>query len=435
MALEEQGAGGVHPGAVPAASHGVRIGVPTHVQFTILGVFALPFTKALTLNVGFPLKISEVMFAAALALFVWTRQRVPARVFTGYVVFLLLFWLSATGSSLYAVLGTPPAVNVSYRGGAVGDGLMRIAYLAFNMLVFILLFCVAARHRRLIVRAWLMGMAVAVLYHMYCFLSVQLTGDAIMLPGLERHQMGFAGPFLVPRSGTFEEGNFAGLFYIVSAAIALYARKYLFLALAVGGVGLSLSTTSYLGLLLFAGAYVVARNRSFVKNVAFVGVSVAVAIGAFYGLAIGTKFEDSAGASGAVRLNETMTGIEIFQAHPLFGAGLGQYGFLFDAYEWNPALSQFANADKHIANNVYVELLAETGLVGFALFALFWLRWAQLLYNGRKPASVFFFAALAIAVAWFAYPTFNMTYLWCFAGLAMSTFYSGPSTTKAGVTP
>jgi len=60
---------------------------------------------------------------------------------------------------------------------------------------------------------------------------------------------------------------------------------------------------------------------------------------------------------------------KILKDHPFFGLGLGQYRFLFDHYL--PHMANNTNQLNKVPDCMYIALLAETGLVGFAGFILF----------------------------------------------------------------
>jgi O-antigen ligase len=68
------------------------------------------------------------------------------------------------------------------------------------------------------------------------------------------------------------------------------------------------------------------------------------------------------------RIAHWRAGLEMFDDHPLIGVGLGNYAASYDAYaapHWYDALGH--------AHNFGINLLAETGLLGFLAFLAFWL--------------------------------------------------------------
>jgi hypothetical protein len=267
-------------------------------------------------------------------------------------------------------------------------------------------------------RAWFAGLAGLLVYHFFTIISYLFTGQAYLLPGLERHSVGSIGPIVIPRSATFEEGNFAGLFYFVSYALATHLRLRKFQLLSALGVLATLSTSSYAALLAFIGLHAWLASRSYGTRIFIAVAVIAFTLLSYAQLDLGSKFQFDPSASGAVRLNESMTGVKIFQAHPLVGVGLGGYGFHFERFEWNPTLSEWSSDDRHIANNVLVELLSETGLLGLLLFLFFWLQWSLHMWQ-REEAKALWIFGFACLINFLAYPTFNITYIWVFLGLAL----------------
>lgn len=399
--------------------------ISLYVLLAALGVIFLPFTKALTINIGFPLKIYEMCFVLAIPLFMVGRQSVPKWFVKKHLIYALALLVVAIYSSLLMMLDVFPTTEVTYRGGKVIDSLMRVSYLTFNIMVFVLVFYAATKNQWIIVRCWFAGVLLAFLYHSYTFLSVGMTGDAFLLPGLERHQMGWVGPVLFPRSGVFEEGNFAGLYYLASTALALHQNKHLFAIMALCGVCMTLSTSTIASAIIFFIVYMYSKHKFSYKHLTLLVGIILLGYVLYTGLDIGSKFEQRAGESGAVRLNEAMTGLNIFYSRPLLGAGMGQYGYLFNEFEWNSDLRVIASVDKHIPNNVYIELMSELGIIGLSIFLLFGWNWTRSFLTGVYKSYAFFAFGVSTIVALLAYPTFNITYLWCFAGLGLALNSSG----------
>lgn len=100
-------------------------------------------------------------------------------------------------------------------------------------------------------------------------------------------------------------------------------------------------------------------------------------------------------ASGARRAEMVRDSWRIFRDHPVAGAGLGTLQEVFPLYE-----TMYDGLIVNHAHNDYVEVLAETGLVGGAcclafLIALFWLGWKNL----AAPADTTDFAVRLGALA------------------------------------
>lgn len=95
-------------------------------------------------------------------------------------------------------------------------------------------------------------------------------------------------------------------------------------------------------------------------------------------LAQGLNFADlSKGLFFGERVAFWQTGLEIFSAHPLFGVGLDNAGFFFPTsmtpYHWTMAepFKMYYSSSLPNTLSLWVRLLAETGILGFALFAAF----------------------------------------------------------------
>lgn len=119
--------------------------------------------------------------------------------------------------------------------------------------------------------------------------------------------------------------------------------------------------------------------------------------------------------------------LAMFEAHPLLGVGPDNFRWQYGPFE---NLARW-NVDIH-ANNLYIELLADTGMVGFLAFA--WLAWrimsrsADGLWKQRVGALwAWRVAALASLTTWFVHGLldyffeFTPTYIafWMIAGLAL----------------
>lgn len=407
--------------AAPAAS-----GTPAYIFLLALGILFLPFTKALTIDVGFPLKIYELFFAATLPAFFLTRYPFHLRGKLPLLRPLIFAWLVSVGSFFAFTYADAGYLGPDFRGGATLDGIARVAYLLLNIGIFaVIIGRPQLSASRLLVNCWLIGCAISVGYSVYCVFSYLIFGDAFLLPGLDRQQEGMLGPFLVSRSGTFEEGNFAGLYFLLSAVIALHTRHFIFAGIAVVGLILSQSTAAYFGLIVLLGSYYLLSNRNmFMLIPYFVGACVA-AFGIFIYFAEQGKFETAGSASGAVRINEAMTGINIWLTSPFYGVGLGQYGFHYFRHVWDMNLADAVTSQRHIASVIYVEILSELGILGFLAFGIFWLRWTGALKAAQPRSNILYASTFAMLVSFLAYPTFNIAFLWCYLGMALVLAHSG----------
>ena len=120
-------------------------------QLTVISAVFLPFTKALTLPIGFPLKGYEVFLPLAVLFFFLSGKITADKNLKHLLTIAMLFWVSALFSTLINLLGSGADLSLHYRGGRFADGLMRSAYLLFNIMTFIVTYHAAAIAPRAIV--------------------------------------------------------------------------------------------------------------------------------------------------------------------------------------------------------------------------------------------------------------------------------------------
>ncbi len=118
----------------------------------------------------------------------------------------------------------------------------------------------------------------------------------------------------------------------------------------------------------------------------------------------------------------------MFRTHPVFGVGTGNYGYLYNTYR-PPGAEAFPFVAK--AHNQYLEVLAETGMVGFAVLVLIIIRVPVMAWQAfRANRAVFWraavlgvFAGLAgIAVQGYSFGIFVHIYTWVLLGLLAGAY-------------
>lgn len=263
---------------------------------------------------------------------------------------------------------------------------------------------------------WLKGMLTSLTYHLYLY--------------------GFTSDELLQRGGTFLEGNFAGLYYLLSFFIALQlynfrANFFVFLTIILSLVGIILtkSTAAILSLFLallvreifYPGKAIVKIKRILICFVVTGSIITALNFTILEG-SISEKISGQESNeytfSRVDRIASFNVAIELFNKSPLIGTGLQSYGFLIEEV---PEEIKFVNYDysfRRISNNVYAEILAELGLLGIILFVYLITRLLRLIRinNAHNYCAAFF----GVLIYWLAFPTFSMLYVWCFFGLASS---------------
>ena len=131
-----------------------------------------------------------------------------------------------------------------------------------------------------------------------------------------------------------------------------------------------------------------------------------------------------------------LTGWNIFNAYPFLGVGLGNAGFYFPkylpAYGWSLVeVENLLNRTTLLLNikSLWLRLLAETGLVGFALFTGWLISLIPTLINKVRSSSLTVstlgfmgcFVLLALILEGFSIDSFAIPSWWISLGLAAST--------------
>ncbi|MBK8870029.1 MAG: O-antigen ligase family protein [Elusimicrobia bacterium] len=280
--------------------------------------------------------------------------------------------------------------------------------------------------------AWLFGAVFAAVISLYYSLASAWGETPMLLPGLERHQSILFFGRQVIRSGCFHEGNFAALFFLLSIALSLHRQKFLlafFLSLA------CLSTFSSLGVvgcvLVWGGSFWavprVSRKRAGIGAIA-VGLTIVFlqcSSGYLNDVIVKKLFNDKVyqlsrpgvkkdSGSLGVRVYLMKESLRLWRKSPLFGIGLSQFGYHYRSSTENSDVEKIE--EKPIPNNVYLEILAETGILGFLAMTFFSFRviWAGWKRAGWSPL---FWGVMTCFLGLNTFPSFSVLFIWIFLAL------------------
>jgi O-antigen ligase len=122
--------------------------------------------------------------------------------------------------------------------------------------------------------------------------------------------------------------------------------------------------------------------------------------------------------------------LSMFRSSPIIGVGPGNFGFRYD--QFRPAGAP-EPTQLFIATNIYAELLAESGILGFATFLIGFLGLAGLAVLAafrargleRLELAAGVAAMAALAIAFVASPTFTLLYQWAILGLVGALIVRG----------
>lgn len=385
-------------------------------------ILSLPFMYFLTIDIGFPLKIYEVLIAFLFLTLPFTNQNLMKfnkydSIFIKFILVLLVYLSFSYIVGLYNIgqLSIIQGFN-SWRSSLIFAGLTKIIYIAMIIIFLFFLFKSYLSSKEMI-KYWLYG---SVLSSLYGFLVY------IFLPTDLRYL----------RMITFLEGNFAGSFFILSIALSSYLflkerkRRYiLFIFIFTLSVLETESTVAIINLLLFyfiIFLYISIKKKKFIIilfPMAFLVVLFFLQTEYAQGIIFDKLTAEEVtykSFSRIDRLNSILIAIEIFKDYPIFGSGLGTYGFLFPIYENSLMLFYGYGVDvfsyKRIVNNMYIELLSESGIVGLSIFLMFLLYLHFEFFKSKKSFShiIIYFGFLSILIAWNAYPSYTSLYHWVY---------------------
>lgn len=374
-----------------------------------------PHTKVPAVEWVYPFRPTDiVLIAAALAYLRWVPRSnrlsvaAPEMLLAFCIAVASAFWgnyqLSLTNLDTVVEAGA----RVAYFPVAVKKLLLIvICFLGFQFVV-----SSPSLPTALILKYWHRGLAIAVALHALCYV---VTSD-----------------YFAVRAGVFVEGNHGGSYFLLSFFLMWFAQQRGLrfgrsgMYLAFGGVILTQSTTSLVLLLPLAAAAYFAlpahtRKRTLGGSAVLLALTAVFGLGAVFGSEILTKLTgediDPNSFSRYDRLASIMSGIDMFLDHPIFGVGIQGYAFALPQFV-DPFIDSFFDWNsRRIANNIYVELLAEQGLIGLLAMLLVVHRICKPIFRRVRQRSVLAAGAASILLSWLAFPTYTISFHWI--GLAV----------------
>jgi hypothetical protein len=416
-------------------------------------VAGLPFTYAGTLDLGFPLKLYEVMSAvlfATCALNFAIRRRFVARLFPAekkiFGVAVAYFVVAVVSSFLAYFTLDAYRAQVEIQSWSQDPALasaLKCGYLFLDL--FILFFLLGTKGITVdsICNWWFVGGVAAALYGWYLFLASFHGATPPVLPGqtiLQRE-----GPLfpVAIRGGTFREGNHVATYYLLSGILAgamfFRTRRIRYALLSLFFLGSIIHTLSTSGSIAALAFFIVAMiligisSRSALVLILplFVVMTTAglgIAATPFFQEVVMDKLTGDNGQGNSLRQRQDLiySGFDMFKEHPFLGIGLSNFGYLYPYYtSYTPEdLLELTKGEKQITNNVYSEVSTETGLVGIAVFLLFCGGMLGLYRASarRFEHRVLFAGLIGLFVAWMAYPTFSILFQWVFFAVVIRSF-------------
>lgn len=401
-------------------------GRPAFERLILLAIVFMPFQYALTISIGFPLKISEVLAALGIAAYLLgpSRRRIRPDFATLLVVLLMV------ALTFSAVANFAP---VEIIGAAIGYGRgMRqdlILYAAFA--VFAVAFWAVARRvdRILLIRAviasiWTCGAAVLLQW------AASITGSAGVIAALGFRTAGVGGDTGSLRSGPFLEGQHLGFFAGAALIVAIYRRSWAAAAVAVASILYSESTTAYVGLAVGVLLLIILRPHARVlipaAAIALVGTIVVLVwepvretLGRQLAKLGFTEFAPDylyATTSINIRSAKAEIAFRMMGDNPWFGVGPGRFGAHFGEYANDYTLPwvYYTGVTRPIAENAYGHVAAELGVLALIVFV------ALIIYvviRNRVEPPVFVILAGYIAVSIATQSSWTFMPIWVFLAI------------------
>lgn len=422
--------------------------IKTNLIFNCFLLF-LPFTQALTLNLFFPLKISELILFLLIFIFIQIKFNTYFKDILNNVRVLIVFLILVSFSFLINAFWKYEysLKEVPFRIGPISDSLLRLIYIYLNVFAFVISIYFVGKYRKSL-NFWLLGACLASIYSWYIFLSSAFGIPYIKLFGMEEIPQNISG---IVRSGTFKEGNFFSLFLVLSASISFYFKRIKTAWFFILTILTTLSTIGLISGLVFIIIFF--KDKIFKKrNLKIVTLlSPIIILGAilffqsqFYENYVYKKLFtpiENLTPSNLSKVDRYLTGEIAYKQginNPYVGVGPNNFSLHYDYYndfeniisnntEWS--LEYFKRyGKKAIPNNVYLEVWAEYGIPGFLLFVFFlaYTFWTAIRLNNLALIG----GLLAMFLSLNAFPSFIMLFIWVYMAIPYALLYNKKLTQK-----
>jgi len=398
----------------------------------------LPFTKSLTLPIGFALKVYELLiplaFVAALA---------EGKMFLGNnraflnlwgIFFFVSLFPTAVGYSLVLETDTTYLEWAQGRFAPLTNVIFHTGYLALNIMglaVFLVCLNRMTLSLREFLRYWLIGTHLAIAYAIVLNLVFWIQLPLSLVGRFSRIQTINVGGVQLVRSGPFEEGNFFGLYLLLSLVLALWAGerfrdRFFFTSVPILAFGIFLTASPAAMALMLVLLMALLLRKGTPKMVRTVYVVVGAALLASilftnllqelviekFSLFLYGGIIDSGNVSLMRRINESYHAWMVWRDHP-WGVGIGNFAFFWGNHpELYPHISIPFTFTKQIPNNVFLEIMSEQGIQGLILFGASLL--ALIIPLWRRREVFLTVSVLLMCVYFLVFPSFRLMFIWVF---------------------
>ena len=393
----------------------------------------MPFAQALTFDIGFPLKISEISMICIIFLY---QNRIKLKKCDVILICFMLIALLSFFVNMLWEYNYNLNINYTKRFGENIDSFNKFIYLFFIILSFIILRNVFDKNKVIYIKYFFLGAVLAIFYSWYLTLSGVFYYRPLLLFGIGEPQVISFQNWTLIRSGTFLEGNYMGVFIFISVVLSLYYKRIFLTIFFTVSMITTFSTIGLLSLLFFY-SYLIAKI-----NIKYFIIILIMTLFSFT-LLSGNKdfneyvltkiniFNSDINNNGAIsreeRKESIIKGINMAIDNPLFGVGASNYAKHFDYYDLDKRIFQNINI-KVIPNNIYVEIISELGFIAFSLFIIFLYKIYRLISN-----NILMGGFLGCCLYFNALPSYTIIVIWFFFAFLSSKNNDNPKENKYAV--
>lgn len=421
------------------------------VTIATIGVFSIALLGVL--RFGLPIWSLTLIAAAAAYVFL-----VIHRPIIGLVAVICVFFVPirlSLGVSLLQIIGVGTAAILMLwflyeRRNLVFSSIQIPLLLLGGLIITSLWFTLDPARTTFYFRRWVFNM-------MFVMLMLNLVTDfkafkriiwAVMIMAMLNSVVGIfdfskATDFNFRSMGLMENANSFGHLAALALPLALYQYLYrdgmirivglVLSVLLVGGVVASVSRGALLSVLIVVTVTLLRERRRAIPLLLVIGVAMAAApfMPNYFQERVGNLAMD---VKNSVMIGQqhdltsrgylNTAGLRIWAAHPIIGVGIGNFGHYYVQSEFREDLS---GTEATITHNIYIQALAEMGIVGAAVLAWLLLSSVRNVWCARRasePGSqewIYFGAlqmmALAIFVSTATYGSLMNSDFWMFIGL------------------
>ncbi len=325
-----------------------------------LFIFLLPLSLASSSAVEPEIFLSTVYFALLLVfLAVWIIVKGLSFKKLGTIQYPVIIL------SLFLVMAVPFTLNRA-------NGLWEITQFTVSLILFLVIAPLEEdKKKRLAAEIVLGALAISLLAIFQYFFGFQLLSDYVQRTNI-------TDPFVLEKIAQrrvffpFPTPGILGGYLAMALPLALCSGKRAFFAIPIGlALLLTQSLSALLSLMVILAAFSVWKNRSSKKKV-FLLLGLGMVLGGLFALRTSNVHQHLLPSfSMTARLDYWKETLRVISAHPWLGTGFGNFDLQSSRY----------------AHNSFLQLWAETGVIGMTVFI--WL-WTAILRNGWKSIPSFY---------------------------------------------